>query len=73
MIAGRPREGERVIVDHEMNVQITGVLAGTAALGSDVKGSLPGKIWRHIKSRFDSFSDKPENIAKREEPEGGER
>jgi glycerol-3-phosphate acyltransferase PlsX len=63
----------RDAVDHNMNGQITDVLSGTFALAGDVKGSFPGKIWRRIKSSFDSFSEKAESTSKREEPERGER
>jgi glycerol-3-phosphate acyltransferase PlsX len=56
-------------VNHDMNRQIIEVLGGTAVLGSDVKGGLTGKIWRRIKSKIDSFSEKPENTPEREEPE----
>ncbi len=57
-------------VNHDMNRQITEVLSGAAALGTDVKGGLPGKIWRRIKS---TFSEKPESTPEREEPERGKR
>jgi glycerol-3-phosphate acyltransferase PlsX len=60
-------------VEHDMNRQIMEVLGSTAALGSDVKGGLPGKIWRRIKSKIDSFSEKAESTPDREEPERGER
>jgi glycerol-3-phosphate acyltransferase PlsX len=60
-------------VEHDMNRQIMEVLGSTAALGSDVKGGLPGKIWRRIKSKIDSLSEKSESTPDREEPERGER
>ncbi|HEX2226078.1 MAG TPA: hypothetical protein VHM64_02985, partial [Candidatus Binatia bacterium] len=58
-------------VNHNVNRQIMEVLSGTVALGTDVKGGLTGKIWRRIKSKIDSFSEKPENAPEREEPERG--
>ena len=59
-------------VNHDMNRQIIDVLSGTAALGSDVKRGLTGKIWRRIKSKIDAFSEKPENTPEREGPKRGE-
>jgi hypothetical protein len=59
-------------VNHDMNRQIIDVLGGTAALGSDVKRGLTGKIWRRIKSKIDAFSEKPENTPEREGPKRGE-
>jgi glycerol-3-phosphate acyltransferase PlsX len=58
-------------VEHGMNRHITESLGEAAVLGGDEKGSLPGKIWRRIKS---TFGEKPETASeKKEERERGER
>jgi glycerol-3-phosphate acyltransferase PlsX len=61
----------RDAVDHNMNGQIMEVLGGTAPEASELQGSLPGKLWRRIKSKFD-FSEKAETSPKTEEPERGD-
>ena len=61
-------------VEHDMNRHITESLSPAANVtSSDGKSSLPGKIWRSIKSKIDAMSDKSEAPTKREKPESGER
>ncbi|MDH3444052.1 MAG: phosphate acyltransferase PlsX [Deltaproteobacteria bacterium] len=63
----------RDAVEHDMNRHIMEVLNHAAEPEADGKGSLPGKIWRRLRSRIDAISDTPEEPHAREEKEGGER
>ena len=62
----------RDAVEHDMNRHIMEDLADAAALESGGKDSLPGKIWRRIKSKIDALAEKPEAAAAREKSESGD-
>jgi hypothetical protein len=56
-----------------MNRHIMEDLAAAAASDSGGMDSLPGKIWRRIKSKIDALGEKPEAAAAREKSESGDR
>jgi hypothetical protein len=63
----------RDAVEHDMNRHIMEDLAAAAASDSGGMDSLPGKIWRRIKSKIDALGEKPEAAAAREKSESGDR
>jgi glycerol-3-phosphate acyltransferase PlsX len=60
-------------VEHDMNRHIMEFLSNAAASGADGKDSLPGKIWRRIKSKIDAMAEKSEASPERKNPERGDR
>jgi glycerol-3-phosphate acyltransferase PlsX len=58
-------------VEQDVNRHIIDVLSEMESISGEKKDRLPRKIWQRIKSKIESFGDKPDTTGEEEEPEGG--